>query len=266
MNYNHDTQHHDSHDSQKRIAGVLHMIKEREITIKPKTYFQIQLAGFIILAGFIFSLSVFLCSFIFFSVRAAGQLEMVGISDDSFGLFVRMFPWGLLALDIALIAVMSYVLRSFRFGYMSPVLYLSSAVLLVIVTSGFIVDRSTGMHDALLIHADNKRLYIFNTVYEGVRRPPPPEYGMFRGVITEFGEMYILVDLDNPWTPEGDETTTPTKVLIDDVAMVLGFEVGDRIFIAGKKVDDDIHARRIGDANDLPPPRMKKMNFEEEKN
>ncbi len=81
--------------------------------------------------------------------------------------------------------LLQWMLRWFRFGYKTPVLYVVAALLALTVVSGLALDRATGLNDRFLGQADEHRLPPpFGDFYGGARRMPPPGNGFCRCVIT----------------------------------------------------------------------------------
>ncbi len=229
-----------------KIQNILEKIRTNELTLKSKQYFNLKFAALIILILAVFIVSIFLSSFIVFMLRVGGHASLVGFGPSGWKLFI---------LEIALIILLEWFLRSFRFGYKVPVLYLLSGILGLMLITGFLVDK-TSLHDLLLRRADEHHLPgAFRDFYEGVRRPPPQGYGVFRGTVANVDSGGLIVNLDNP---DGIGTTTPVKVSFTNPDADMVAKVGDRVFIKGEMVNGEIHAHGMRNANDMPPPRVER--------
>jgi len=231
-------------------ANVLEKIRDNELTMRSNTYFAIKLAAFIVVVVALLTALTLLFSFILFSIRASGEASLIGFGSHGFALFIGLFPWKLLFLNIALILLCGLLLRSFRFGYKTPVSFLFLGIVLIAVFFGLGIDEGTSFHDRLLRRADNHRLPFFNDLYEGVRVPPPQSQGVYRGTIVGIEGNVLTVNVDNPL---GIGTTTSLHVIFPDDQATSSVKIGDRIFIAGEPaVNGEIHASGIRNAGDMP--------------
>lgn len=236
---------------QDKIQNILEKIRKNELTLKPKTYFRLRFAAFILVVVAVLVVSVFLSSFILFTIRASGQASLIGFGPAGWQVFLFLFPWGLSTLEIGLIILLQYLLRSFKFGYRVPVLYLLGGVIFVMLVSGFVIDK-TPLHGALLRQADRNQLPPpFGNLYENARRLPPPGHGIFLGTITSITGNTLSIALLNPMDTSA---TTAVTVIVPSGQTTVQEKVGDRIFIRGKMIDGEIQAQDIKNANDLPPP------------
>jgi hypothetical protein len=155
---------------------ILDTIRERKIVMRPRVYFMLKAAGTVAVAAAVLVLSVFICNFIFFTIRINGHESLLARPGGLF-LFLRFFPWELLAIDIALVILLEVLLKEFKFGYKSPVLYLGLVVLAVVISAGFVIDRATDLNDRALERADHHGLPPpFGEMYEYAHRPLPAEF------------------------------------------------------------------------------------------
>jgi hypothetical protein len=196
-------------------------------------------------------MSIFLSSFILFTIRASGQASLLGFGPTGWQVFLVLFPWRLSILEICLIILLQHSLRSFKFGYKIPILYLFGGVFVVMIVSGFAIDK-TPLHNILLQQADKNQLPPpFGNLYEGARRLPPPRYGIFFGTLTSITGNTFIINLLNPMD---SSTTTSMTVILPPGQTTIEEKVGDRIIIQGKIIDGEIQAQDIRNANNLPPP------------
>lgn len=155
---------------------ILQKIREGEVVMRPRIYFTLRALALMLVALAVLVLSVFICNFIFFTLRLNGHESLLG-RPGGIMLFLRFFPWGLLAIDAALIFLLEWMLRSFKFAYQKPTLYLALALVATVISAGFVLDRGTPFNDRVLMRADRGGLPPpFVQIYEGSRRPLPPEF------------------------------------------------------------------------------------------
>jgi len=152
-------------------------------------------------------------------------------------------------LDVLLIGLLAWLLRVFRFGYQSPILYLLVAMLLIVVGSGFAIDHGTALHDNLLHVADRHRLPgFFGNFYEQVRHSPPPPKGhdIFRGTVASTSVNYLFVHIENL----SGTSTNLYRVHLSGHETE-SFATGETVFIQGHISQDQIDAQHVTEA--LPP-------------
>lgn len=155
---------------------ILQKIREGEVVMRPKLYFTLRAVALVLVTLAVLALSVFICNFIFFTLRLNGHESLLSRPGGLF-LFLRFFPWGLVVLDVALVFLLEWMLRQFKFAYQRPTLYLSLALVAVVLSAGFVIDRGTPFNDRILMRADRGGLPPpFVQIYEGSRRPLPPEF------------------------------------------------------------------------------------------
>lgn len=224
---------------------ILQKIRSQEISMRPKLYFTLQLAALAVVAFLILVLSVFIFNFLLFTIRINSHDALLGFGPRGLVAFLRFFPWELLVLDVALIVGLQWMLRTFKFGYKTPAVYLLLGLLGASMTLGYVLDRETVLNDHFLDEADHHHMGPFGDLYGHARRPLPPGEGVCR---------CIIVGIDGPTlTVQDSRSTTTLKVLLppnDPRATSTGLEIGDIIFVAGDLDQGDIRAFGI---HRLPP-------------
>lgn len=236
--------------SEEKIEDILNKIKKDELLVKSKTYFRLRYLVLLCLLGTIFVTSLFLLTFIIFSLSAAGQLALITFGATGLKLFLILFPWKLLALDVILVFLLGWLLRTFRFGYRTPVIYLLLTILTIIIGTSLIIDRVKPFHHSLLHQADLKRLPLLEEMYENVRRPPPTIHGIYRGEITAISGKILSIEIDNA---RGFGSTTPIKIMLSS-GVPEDIEVGNKIFIYGNIVNGRMENPKIKVVTGLPVP------------
>lgn len=218
---------------------ILEKIRTDEVTMRPKAYFVIKLTAVVLVALAILVVSIIILNFISFTIRINGHDSLLGFGFQGFLLFLGLFPWLLLIIDIGLIIVLEWVLKQFHFGNKIPVLYLLLAILIVTVTVGFLLDRGTSFNDEFLLRADKHALPSpFSNYFEGARQRPSQNGSTCRCLITAInGDNLSVEDLDS-------EATTDLSVIIpsNKSHITTNLIVGDVVFVAGQRYVNSIKA------------------------
>jgi hypothetical protein len=209
---------------------VLHSIEEQNVQTYSKAHFRLRVVLLVALAVLTLMVSVFFFSLVFFDLRFSGRGALLGFGPQGFFLFLRTFPWLLLTFDVILIAVLEWLLRKFRFGYRTPVLYLLIVLLAIAISVGFVIDRNTAFNDALIKQADAHHLPSpFRELYENERGLPPG--GICKCLVTAVTSSTVTaVDVNR------GVTTTLTIVLPPNYVATNILKVGDVIFVAGNRM------------------------------
>lgn len=215
--------------------AVLDKIRAGAVTMRPKFYFIVKALIVAAVAALVLTLSVFLASFIFFSVRLNGTDALLAFGSRGVMTFLQVFPWSFLVLDFALIVLLEWLLRRFRFAYSRPVLYILIALIALVTSASIVVAEGTTFHDQLLEHADREELPVpLDAFYQGAREKPQAELGVFRGEVVEVRDTTFVITNDDTDHDEDDgtwEISFPDDFDREDV------EIGDRVFVAGDHDD-----------------------------
>jgi hypothetical protein len=167
------------HNEQKSIKNaILEKIGSSELHMHSKYYFYLRIVALVAVSAATFLVSIFILNFILFSIRINSDEQFLFMGPIGWGAFVQFFPWHLLALDVVLVGALLWLLRQFKFGYRSPLLFLLLGIFFFTLGAGFVVDRTTGINEHFLREAEGRRLAPpFGDAYRGVRheRPGFPE-------------------------------------------------------------------------------------------
>ena len=226
---------HNPHNLKERL---LQKIAAREISMRPRTYFTAQVAALSFVALCVLLLSIFIFNFLFFVVRLNGHDALLGFGARGFAEFVRFFPWELLLIDALLIFALQWMLRAFRLGCQTPVLYLVGGLLAASAVLGAAIDR-TPLNDRLLDESDKHHLGAFGDLYGHARRPPPLNEGVCLCTITAIAGNMLIVQDDRATTtltiilPENDARATTTDLKVGDTILIAGDRDGSTITAFG---------------------------------
>ena len=145
-------------NEQTEKEHILAKIREKHISMRPKLHFTLQTILAFMVAGLVLLLSVAIANFILFGLRVNGHESLLSFGPRGLAAFFLVFPWPLLILDILFIFILEKLLRRFKFGYRSPVLYLLIALVAGALALGLAFDRGTSFNDSMLQHADRGEL------------------------------------------------------------------------------------------------------------
>ncbi len=191
--------------------------------MRPRLFFVLKVA-LVTLIGFAILIVVsLLTSFVLFSIKVSDRMFLLGFGARGINTFLALFPWQLFVLAVALIGIFSILIRSFRFGYRSPIIYFSIIALALSVGSGFFIAR-TSLHQGLAERDRAHPLPVLNGIYKHVKRPAPSN-DVFRGLVRTIMEQSIRV--------EDEEQRIVTVVLPANWSNRIVIKVGDQLFIAG---------------------------------
>ena len=137
-------------DMKDRILG---RIRRGEVAMHSQSFFTLKLVALLLASFLALVVSVLLFTFIFFTVRVNIHSSFAVLGPRTLFFLFHFFPWHLVMLDVALIALTEWLLRDFKFAYRSPFLYLLFAVFAFVLALGLFIDRVTPFSDRMLEHA-----------------------------------------------------------------------------------------------------------------
>ncbi len=218
--------------------------------MRPRAYFVAKVAVLALVAVAIVLVSIFLLNFILFSIRISSQDALLGFGARGLAAFLALFPWGLLIIDVLLIAGAQWLVREFKAGYTLPISYVLMGLLAAVIVGGAFLDRA-GLNDQLLERFERDELHgPLGDLYKSARILPPPGRGVCQCLITSInGNTLQVKDLRSAATLT---VIIPTD---DPHATTSGLSVGDVVFVAGDGDgdEDDMVIRAFG-IRKLPPP------------
>lgn len=229
-----------NNESQQNIVrkNVLEKIRTGDVHMKSGARFVVQVAVLIVVAGLVLITSSVLASYIFFSLRVSGHQFLLGFGFAGVVLFLALFPWILSLVDIVLLFLFDWLLKRFKFGYRTPIVFLLLLTAVATIIVGFVINL-TPLHSSLLIRAEDGDLPIIGNFYENLRHPAN-DRGVFRGAIISInGNSFVIkhddfdIDIDDG---------TRVVVAPDGFDVVSMLRVGDRVFVAGTFVNNELHA------------------------
>ncbi len=215
-------------NNESHIAeNVLARIREGSVRMRSRTYFVICIGAAAIIAVLSLAVSVWVVSFIFFSIHESGELFLLGFGARGIETFLYLFPWLALIIDIGLLCLLEIFLQGFKFGYRTSLLSIFLGILCFSVALGVVFDLLP-VHSALLERADRGELPVLGEMYEGIRDSHENQ-GIFRGTIMSIRTNQIIIA-----HTDGDHDAdygTWTIVLPENGAPPLA--IGDRVYVLG---------------------------------
>src|SRR5258708_15496816 len=203
-------------------------IAMKDVKVYSKAHFVARMTLLVVVAALALVVSVFLVNYVFFSLRISGRSSLLNFGARGIYPLLIFFPWTVLLIDIALLILVEWLLKKFRFGYRSPTIYLLLALVAATMSAGYFIDRGTGFNEVLLRQADEHHLGPFDDFYTNARRAPPPGSGFCKCTITAInGNVITALDIDV------NSSTTLTILLPPDYTDVSSLKVGELIFVAG---------------------------------
>ncbi len=224
---------------QKNIKDlILKKIQAGEISMKSKYYFTLKVSVLVFVVLVTILTSALLISYTFFSLEMGGHMALLDFGGRGLYNFFLVFPWLLLLVNVLLLLFLDFLLKRFRFGYRSPIIYLFLGTLGAITVLGYLINF-TSLHGDLLKRAEEKNLPIAGGFYDHIR-VSDYQKGFFRGTIVSIdGNTFVM---EHPpfdkYNPKGH-----TKVIAPINAKIPELYVaGDEVFVAGDLVNGDVHA------------------------
>lgn len=226
-------------EQKNKFSDILNKIESNEIKIETKLHFTLKAILLILVILSILAISIFIFNFILFNVRISNQESLLAFGPRGILAYLRFFPWPMFILDLILIVVLQWIIRSFKFGYKTPTLYMIFGIMILVLLFGSLIDRGTDLNDRILRRADQERLMKpFGRFYGSAHKMPPLESGICKCIVTSIENNILTVKDTNG---EGKEF----KVLLpmnDLRATSTAIQVGDTVLIAGDKEGDIIRA------------------------
>ena len=240
----------ENNNPQKNIAdgakeGVLAKIRAGELHMTPRSHFVVRVILLAVVAAATLITSVVLMSFMLFSLRVSGQLLLLGFGWQGVRAFLFMFPWPLLLIEAGLLWALERLLRHFKFGYRSPLIYLLLATAAITLVGGYLINF-TPLHRQLMHQAEHRDLPVIGGFYQPLRMPTP-DRGIFKGtVVSVTGSTFVI--RNDYYGEEG--STTQEVVATPDTDLGSFLEPGDKVFVAGMADGHTIHAYGITKVTD----------------
>ena len=221
---------------------VLDKIRKREVVMRPKVYFVLKIIFVAAISVVAFLLSIYVASFIFFSLHESGEQFLLGFGFRGILIFISLFPWWALIVVILLIFAVEYFIHRFRFVYRVSLSKVFAAALLLAIVLGVVLDFSP-LHTVMLELSDKGQLPIFGGAYESIRAPHRDQ-GVFRGIVDSISpkENTFVISHDDFDNDQDDGVYT---VIAPQGFSTNSLKIGDRVYVAGIFSQNTINAYGI---------------------
>ena len=220
---------------------VLEKVRTGDVHMHTKAYFIFRMALTALLAILTLAVSVWVVSFIFFSIHESGELFLLGFGSRGALVFLSLFPWLSLIVDLGLLLLLEWLLQGFKFGYRISLFSIFLGILFFSIVLG-IAFNFLPVHSMLLDRADNDQLPILGEMYESIR-DSHQDQGVFRGTVVSLqGSQFVIAhtDLDH----DSDDGTR-TVSMQPGTVLTTPLRIGERVYVLGNLVDGVIQARGI---------------------
>lgn len=230
---------------------ILSKIEKRQVGMKPKIYFILRLILIASAVLFAVLFSLYLTSFIIFSLQANGVWLLPGFGFGVLGIFLKSLPWLLILVALILIIVLELLVKHFSFTYRRPILYSVLAIIVFVVLGGFVVAH-TGLHSNLFWKAQEGRLPVAGGFYRGFGAPKIED--VYQGIISEITDGAVQLETIN-----GELLTVVTSTVRFPSEMDI--KEGSGVLIIGRRTDGTIEAmgiRRLNEKDDVLKYRLRR--------
>ena len=207
-------------------TNVLELIREGKIHPHSRAYFAVRFIATILVALLALGVSVFVVSFIFFSIHESGEQFLLGFGRQGLFTFLILFPWTSLVLDLVILLLLEWLLQGFKFGHRISLLMIFVYVFILSSIIGLLINF-TPIHRTLLKLADRGELPLIGEVYESLHNSHTSQ-GVFKGSVSSInGNMIVITknDLDL----DGDEITRTITLPPNSPSL----NIGDNVYILG---------------------------------
>lgn len=207
---------------------VLDTIRSGKIGMRSRTYFILRTLLIGVGAASILLLSLFVLSFIFFSLRESGIHFLLEFGSPGLALFFGLFPWPLLALSASLILATEVILRHTTTAYRFSAVRLFGSMLAGVAALGFLL-LVTPLHPTLLSAADKDTLPLLKPWYAQVHIPHT-EHGIYRGDILHLSTTTFMITYND----HDRDSDRGTWIIIPPPTFDLTtLTPGEKVFVAG---------------------------------
>lgn len=217
---------------------IIKKIESGEIHMTSKSYFVLKLGLLASLIILIFFTSTFLLSYILFSLSSGGHFFLLRFGVEGIYNFFVTLPWTLLVVNVLLVLLLDKLLKSFKFGYKSPALYLFIGTFVFVTLLSTLVNL-TSFHRNMEQRAVQKRLPLGNDLYSDTRSQKSLP-NSFRGFVVSIQDNTFIMSFGS---------TTIKVVALKDIELKNYLKDGDLVFVAGKIIDKEIKAYGIKKLN-----------------
>ncbi|MBU6214533.1 hypothetical protein KGM48_01690 [Patescibacteria group bacterium] len=235
----------EEHNIQKK---VLDKIRAGSVGMRSHAYFVARASLIGITAGLVLIFSLFVLSYVFFSIRESGTHLLLTFGAHGVATFAALFPWAFFILCLLLLFFLGEMIRRHTSAYRLSLIRLFGGILSGSIALSALI-MLTPLHSSFLSAADHDRLPFLKSWYDQIHRSHT-DRGIYRGTVVTVATSSFTI-AHNETDPDSDEGTwtvePPTNFNIRALA------VGEKVYVAGTAAAGTIRAFGIR----VVPPRLK---------
>jgi hypothetical protein len=228
--------------------NVLKRIEAGKVHMRPRWHFVLRAVLMIVGTVLLVLTTVYLTSFIIFTLRQTGALAAPGFRPGGYLLLLGSIPWVILVVAVIFLVLLGILVKKYSFGYHKPLLYTTAGIIALAVVGGILVEM-TPLHRGLFRIAEENNLPVAGHMYRS--------FGQHHIDNITIGEITELVNEDYKILEREGE---PVFVNVDDDTKVepgVIYKIGDTIIIFGKRDDGTVDAEGIRIFTGEPPHRVR---------
>ena len=221
----------------------------------PRSYFILKAILYILAILIVFGFSIFLASFIHFTLHANGAWFLPDFGWPGFAFFLITLPWALILLSLIFIILLEFFAK--KFSYRRPIIYSVLVIVILVAASSFAITKLP-MHNNLFKSAENNKLPFLGMLYKNYRKPPC--CNAFIGNISSTTDTGFIM--------EGEPNETLNVLISPETIFPRGKDIGidDTILVIGERQGNIIKAQGIRPISeeDSPPIFLHRQHMKEQ--
>ena len=211
------------------IESVTAKIASGEVRAHSHALFVGKAIAFAILGIGVLITSALIINFILFSIHLNSHEMLLQFGPRGWSAFLRFFPWILLFVDIVCMVLLSILVKQFRFGYRTPLLYVLGGAVVLVIISGFLIEQHTPANRFFVGEGEPRGMHVpLGGMMRGMRTPPQIEDGVCRCEVVSMRSAEELTLRDTLTGKEFVGISSPSTY-----GTTSALVVGDIVFIAG---------------------------------
>ncbi len=230
----------DNNQEKKSIKdAVLEGIKHGDIKKIPKVFFTAKNALFLIAIIIAFGFSLFLISFIFFTLQMSELWYLPMFGFKGVELLLGNFPWFLILVVVLFVVLLEYFVSRFRFAYRQPLLYSSIFIIITVVVVSIFV-RQTPLYQVIYSQTEQGKFKLMKPFYDQYAKPTSVDF--HPGTVVDVNQDGFTLEQRDKGVIQV-EVSQKTQIPRD-------FKIypGGRLLIIGKVINGVIEAENIDNA------------------
>jgi glucan phosphoethanolaminetransferase (alkaline phosphatase superfamily) len=213
-------------DIQKTVLEKIHC---GSIPMHSRRFFVLRGALLMTIAALVLLFSLFVLSFVFFSVQRSGMRFLLEFGSNGLGAFATLFPWAIFVIFLVLLVALELIVREFSTIYRFSLLRIFLSILVIGILGSLLLEMSP-LHASLLSAADNDSLPILGPLYEQIH-DSHEEQGVYRGDITSLDANGFTISHNDSDHDTDDGTWNIVSPADFDLTSL---RVGEKVYVGGE--------------------------------